>query len=110
MESGQYQKATGAVPEWWANEPPLRRGDEFYLTAFSELSSCRAFGTTIGPIPWNRILEYGAWKQLDRGMMELFVYVIREMDEAYIKDLHEKQRDRESRQQRNLRKQESRQR
>jgi len=42
--------------------------------------------------------------------MELFVYVIREMDEAYIKDLHEKQRDRESRQQRNLRKQESRQR
>lgn len=98
MESGQYQDATGRLPDWWDKRPPSFRGDDFYLRAFWELSSCRQFGMTVGPIPWHRILAYGAWKRLDRGMLEVFIRVIREMDEVYLKHLNEDQqaRSRES--------------
>ena len=92
MESGQYEKATGKLPDWWDKQPHAVRGDDFYIEAFWELSSCRDFGMGIGPIPWHRILQYGTWKQLDHGMMILFVRVIRELDETYIKGLNEEAR------------------
>jgi hypothetical protein len=88
VESGQYQNSTGSVPDWWHKKPPEVRGDEFYLRAFWELSSCRQFGFSVGPIPWHIIVEYGDRKGLDRGMMEVFEYVIRELDEVYLKDLN----------------------
>ena len=93
MESGQYEKATGKLPDWWDKCPLPVRGDDFYLLAFWELSSCRNFsGMGIGPIPWHHVLEYGRWKQLDPGMLVLFIQVIRELDEVYLKDLNDKQR------------------
>lgn len=92
MESGQYQQATGRVPDWWDKQPRMVRGDELYLEAFWELSSCRNFGMGVGPIPWNFIVMYGEQKGLDRGMLKTFAYVIRALDEVYLKDLHENQR------------------
>ena len=59
------------------------------MTAFWELSSTRTFGMGIGPIPWNMMILYGSRKGLDDGMMDLFVQVIRELDEAYLKDQRE---------------------
>lgn len=61
------------------------RGDELYLHGFWELSSCRQFGEVLGPIPWNRIVDYSILKGLDLAMMNVFEHVIRELDEAYLK-------------------------
>lgn len=92
MESGQYEKATGTVPDWWHKKPPEVRGDDLYLTAFWELSSCRNFGMGIGPIPWDVMVLYGERKGLDAGMLDVFVYVLRALDEVYLKDLNERQK------------------
>ena len=100
IESGQYQRCRttgGRLPDWYENRPPLIRGDEFYMRAFWELSSCRQFGEAIGPIPWHRIAQYGSRKQLGSGMMGVFETVIRELDEAYLSQQREEQRVRRAR-------------
>jgi hypothetical protein len=61
------------------------RGDIFYLRAFWELSSERQFGHAIGPIPWSKIIFYGERRNLDDAMMEVFEFIVRELDEAYLK-------------------------
>jgi hypothetical protein len=72
----------------------LVRGDEFYMHAFSELSSCRQFGDTIGPIPWHRIRQYGETRGLDEDMLRVFEHVIRLLDEAYLEQQREEQKQR----------------
>jgi hypothetical protein len=59
-------------------------GDEFYLRAFRELSTCR-HGSGLAPIPWTSIVEYGLLARLDADNMRLFVDVIRAMDIAFLK-------------------------
>lgn len=70
----------------------MSRGDDFYIRAFWELSSCRDFGSFVGPIPWDKIVMYGERKGLDSAMIEVLEFVIRELDEVYLKDLRELQR------------------
>lgn len=48
----------------------------------------------MGPIPWNRIVDYGERKQLDNAMMGVFEIVIRELDEAYLRWQREQQKKR----------------
>lgn len=97
VESGQYAQSSGGknkpggVPAWYRDQPQLIRGDEFYLTAFWELSSCRQFGYSIGPIPWNRVVEYGERRRLDRRMIKVFEVVLRELDEVYLAWLRDNQ-------------------
>lgn len=92
MESGQYQKATGKLPDWWGKRPPAVRGDDFYIQAFWELSSCRDFGQFVGPIPWDKIVMYGERKGLDSAMIDVLEVVVRELDEVYLRDLREQRR------------------
>lgn len=92
MESGQYERNTGKLPDWWDKKPPEVRGDDFYIRAFWELSSCRQFGQFVGPIPWHRIVQYGERKGLDRDMIEVLEVVMRELDETYLRDLQEQRR------------------
>lgn len=92
MESGQYQQNTGKLPDWWDKCPPEVRGDAFYITAFWELSSCRQFGQFVGPIPWDKILQYGLVKGLDPEMLRVLEVVVRELDEVYLRDLRENQK------------------
>jgi len=73
------------VPEWAENEPEVFEGDDFYLGAFSELSTCRSFGMSLGPIPWRDIVAYSEYHELERGMSDFFVRVIRQMDMVYLK-------------------------
>lgn len=68
-------------------QPGLGRGDDFYLRAFWELSSCRQFGEVMGPIPWNFLIQYAERAGLDAGMIRVFEVVIRELDEAYLEHL-----------------------
>lgn len=55
---------------------------QYYLDAFSELSSCRNSGMGIGPIPFTAILEY--FKLFGVEDFEEFLYYIRKMDNAYV--------------------------
>lgn len=62
------------------------RGDDFYLKAFWELATCRDFGLGLGPIPWFHCVQYAQLYGLDHEMTQLFVNVIRELDECYLKE------------------------
>lgn len=63
----------------------MLRGDDFYIRAFWELSSCRQFGQVVGPIPWHRIVEYARMYHLDDDLLDVFILVMRELDEAYLR-------------------------
>lgn len=58
-------------------------GLRFYIDAFYELSSCRPFGLTLGPIPFTAILEYS--KIFYDGDFEEFLYLMRLMDREYLR-------------------------
>lgn len=45
---------------------------------------------SIGPIPWNHIVDYGERAGLESDMLEAFCKVIRELDEIYLEDLRNK--------------------
>ena len=70
------------LPDWYLDEPPLNFGDEIYIKAFWELSTCRQIGMSEGPIPWIGIVEYCKHK----GIYEVddFVEIIRALDSAYL--------------------------
>ena len=86
--SGQYQRCRGTggrQQRFLDDEPPLCRGDDFYLKGFWKLCSERQYGEAWGPIPWSKIVLYGVYQKLDDNMMEVFEVVIRRLDEAYLK-------------------------
>ena len=70
-----------ALPQWYLDEPEVTSDDNFFIAAFSELSTCRHQRD----IPWNCIIEYASYHELDREMTRAFVYVIRMMDRALLK-------------------------
>ena len=72
------------LPSWATNEPEIYPIDQFYLAAFSELGTCRQFGFSAGPIPWDRIILFGEKAGLDNEMIPIFVRVIRAMDAAWL--------------------------
>ena len=72
------------VPSWAASEPELLPGDEFYIEAFFELSSCRSLGWGVGPIPWRDIVQYGRFYELEPDVLRMFIRVIRAMDTVYL--------------------------
>ena len=73
------------MPEWYLEEPQLLPGDQFYLSAFHELSTTRATGFSIGPIPWDKIVDYAELAGLDEDLRVDFQQVIRVLDNAYLK-------------------------
>lgn len=73
------------VPDWVGERPDLEPGDEFFLRAFWDLSTERAIGMSLGPIPTSRLDSYGHAKGLDSDTMELFRVVIRMLDDTYLK-------------------------
>lgn len=79
------------MPEWFLERPLLLEGEQFYLEAFWELSTERAIGWSIGPIPWRAIRSYGYDAKLDDDVLRVFCRVIRELDEVYLKWQREEQ-------------------
>lgn len=73
------------MPDWVENEPDIYPGDDFYLHAFYELSSCRQTGDSPGPIPWTCVTQYADRRELDWDISLYFERVIRTMDNAYLK-------------------------
>jgi hypothetical protein len=59
-------------------------GLELYYIAFLELSTCRAFGMSEGPIPWTAIQEYCLVNEIEGEQKEDLLVIIRDMDSCYI--------------------------
>lgn len=68
----------------------MTKEDYFYLKAFKILGSSRINGMSIGMIPWDKILDYGIMFGLDSDMLDSFLKIIMEVDEAYIKEATKK--------------------
>ena len=85
IESGQYAKAKGALPDWYTDCPPAVRGDYFYIESFWELSSCRVYGQgTMGPIPWTALVQFSDRCKMDETTARIFLTVIRHLDQTWL--------------------------
>ena len=63
----------------------MRFGLSMYFTAFWELSTCRQIGMGVGPIPWTAMLDYARYMELDWEQTEDLLYIVRKMDDAFLK-------------------------
>lgn len=79
-----------SLPDALANAPFLLQGLEHFYLAFQELSSCRPVGMGIGAIPWTAIREYAQQENFVGEDYEEFMYMIREMDNAWLEYQNEK--------------------
>lgn len=77
------------IPDW-AEEPVQYPGDDFYLSAFMELSTCRQY--QFGPVPWTAIIEYAEFAGLDSEILPVFVLCIRAMDSVYLDWIEKKKK------------------
>jgi len=73
------------LPDWVTAEPVVFPGDEFFLSSFYNLSTCRSYGEVTGPIPWRDIVHYSDRNELEHDVSEAFVFIIREMDAEFLK-------------------------
>lgn len=71
-------------PRWFTDVPDAGPMDEFYLSAFWDLSTTRGIGFAPGPIPWNRIRDYAEYVGLDKDVGFAFAAVIRRLDVHYL--------------------------
>ena len=72
------------LPSKIAKAPTLHIGLELYYDAFWELSTCRATGWSIGPIPWSAVNDYATTFGFDSEQRDALHHHIRVMDNAYI--------------------------
>ncbi|HEU4727689.1 MAG TPA: hypothetical protein VFT22_07365 [Kofleriaceae bacterium] len=63
-----------------AQEPPRDYAVHRCVQAWSDLSTCRAIGMTVGPVPWTAIVAWCDFHGLDHEATELMIYVIRALD------------------------------
>lgn len=54
------------------------------MEAFWELTTCRQIGMGLGPIPWDVMVSYAQFHQLEDDVARAFVQVIRQMDSVYL--------------------------
>lgn len=85
------------LPEWYVDEPLTMPADDFYFTAFDRLSTCRQLGMGLGPIPWDKVIDYAHRCELDDEMTDAFVTIISQMDQAF-RGWHDDQAERGRRQ------------
>lgn len=72
------------LPQWLRNAPRLWPGLSPIYAAFVELSTCRTFGMTPGPIPWTAIMQYADLEGMDGDERANLLYLIRAMDRAFL--------------------------
>lgn len=72
------------IPDAIANAPILKEGLELYFMAFLDLTTCRSYGMSEGPIPWTAIRDWAAYNGLSSYQTDDLFYMVREMDNAYL--------------------------
>ena len=80
------------VPERIVNKPVLMLGLELYLIAFQNLNCDRVSGFELGPIPTMAILNYAKYNGVEGIEADNFLYIIRCMDNAFIRFHDKKQK------------------
>lgn len=105
IESGQYQRNTGRLPDWYIKQPPSERGDATFFAAWGALGTCRQFtpsGDGWGPIPWDRALLYARELGFSRRYRAWFASVILALDSKHrehVRDERAKERKKTEKQQ-----------
>lgn len=88
----QQMQRNGDTDNPLFNEPDLPECLEFFVNAFWELSTCRAFGMSQGPIPVTAVLTYAEFLECDEELtLELMEYV-RLLDGLYLQEQERKQK------------------
>jgi len=72
-------------PKFLREMPTLLCGLDLYMTAFSDLSTCRAMGLSPGPIPYTSILEYCRFHGFDHETSLRMTIHLTAMDHSYLK-------------------------
>lgn len=78
------------IPERIQHAPELWLGLEIYFQAFMDLNTCRSTGWSAGPIPWSAVQDYAITFGLDSEQTADLHYHIRMMDQAFLKRLDAK--------------------
>lgn len=73
------------------NRPKLGMGLELYMDAFLELDTDRDIGFGLGPIPWSSMHTYALAHGLDGEEYHNFMFLVRQLDSAYIKHRQSKE-------------------
>lgn len=79
----QAAQAGDDLPEKIKNAPELLRGLSLYYNAFQDLSSTRAVGMSLGPIPWMAINDYCLTYEITGEQREDMFYHVAAMDNVY---------------------------
>ena len=80
------------IPDAIANAPILTEGLELYFMAFLDLTTCRSYGMSEGPIPWTAIKDWATYNRLSSIQTEDLFYMVQEMDNAYLNYRAKKQK------------------
>ena len=65
-------------------EPYLNPNYTWLIMSFHDLSTDRAVGMGIGPIPYSSIIRFIAFWDLDQESAELLIEVVKTMDSLYM--------------------------
>jgi hypothetical protein len=72
-------------PSQFYDQPELSLDQVFYWDAFNDLSSERAIGMGIGPIPYSAVRNYAAeFNIVDRDEFDYFYGIMKAMDTEYL--------------------------
>lgn len=80
-----------AIPPALKNMPDIS-GDEWILESFWELSTCRAIGMTVGPIPWTAVKIFADELELSSISRDLFFRAVRYLDIIYMEHIFQEQK------------------
>lgn len=86
----QCMRARKPFPKAIQEAPHLAFGLELYWDAFWDLSTCRATGFGVGPIPWSAMRDYAVTFELDEEQQEDLYYLVRVMDNTFLDHHSEK--------------------
>lgn len=74
----------GAIPDVLQTAPELQEGLDLFWDAFGVLSTTRQLGQGfIGPIPWDKIMEYCDRRELEEEQVERMLDYLRAMDSVF---------------------------
>jgi hypothetical protein len=74
----------GDEPSFWKDQPLLPEHLLWVWQAFRELSTDRAFSTTLGPIPRQAITDFARFHGIAGDEFAYLTELIRRMDDVYI--------------------------
>jgi hypothetical protein len=73
------------APDWFYDRPELFPGQEFYIDAFDQLTTCRLVtGGSVGRIPWTAVHQYAEVMEMDYYEFLVFQQVIAKLDSFYV--------------------------